>query len=148
MCLITTQKKAVITTRKMTVYKFMEVRNGIVYSLHYSAHQWELGKLYKTVIKDDVDWCAADGIDMSWLDENHYGWRCNKAIQKKLKCIGAGFHAIATKKRLLESMHDGGCYEEASIYKCTIPAGSEIYKDATGLIVSNQIIVESKYEVE
>jgi hypothetical protein len=54
---------------------------------------------------------------------------------KGLVAYGRGFHFIRTIDRADDLRY------AIDIYKCTIPAGAEIYYDATGLGVTNKIII-------
>jgi len=135
MCLITTQKKPLIAKKDITVYKLLDPN----YKSPYTYYQYKPGKLVKAKIKDSHEWCGFDSIDQAWLDEHYPTWfesaRDHKPL-KSLKCIGSGLHSAATEDRLYGTKAKG-----EMIVKCTIPKGSEYYKDATGLRVSNQLIV-------
>lgn len=131
MCLITTQKKPLIADKDMVVYKTLQddLRSVFTY------FQYTLGHLHKQKIKSSSSWSAYDDGDAGWLDGNYPGWRDLSNVRKKLKCLGAGFHSALSKDRLYV---DGG---EVTV-KCVVPKGSEYYVDATGLCISNQIIIK------
>jgi hypothetical protein len=130
MCLITTQKRAKTADKDMTVYKCL-VPSGDKLKAVYRYFFYEYGVLYTTKIKKGNDWCCFDDKDRTWLDENFPLWQNGKKTD--LISLGEGFHSAKTRKRLKDNGED--------IFRCTIPAGSKYYEDATGLIISNQLIV-------
>jgi hypothetical protein len=127
MCLITTQKEPLTAERDMTVYKSMQ-SGGLSLFQHF---QYTPDKLYETKIRESKEWCAFDSLDTAWLDKNYPFW--NHGNRAELKCLGRGFHSALKKSRLKEI--------KGLVVRCTIPKGSEDYLDATGLCVSNQIIL-------
>jgi len=135
MCLITTQKKPKKARKDMLVYKALRECSETIASSVYECHKYILGELYTVQIQQDNDWTAADQDDQAWLTRNYPNW--NHGTETELICIGAGYHASTTPKRIQKWFTE-------PIYECTIPKGSEYYEDATGLIVSNQIIINKK----
>jgi len=137
MCLITTQKEPLITEEEITVYKLM----GIDGRSPCQYFQYTFDKLFKTDITDlppDSPANCFDGMDGAWLSNHFPEWSLINHRRSDLKYVEKGFHCAFEKSRLtllLRSMH------ERYIASCTIPKGSEYYKDATGLCVFNQIIV-------
>ena len=138
MCLITEQKKAIRTTEDMIVWKVMEGNRSTCKGFGY-----EVNKLYKTRMKQDYSFVKyGDSMVRSSYKEifrlvnDHDGdvstWKKSGFI-----AIGSGFHSCATKARA-EIMRVFSNYDLRSFL---IPAGSLIYKDRTGLIVSNQIMM-------
>jgi len=73
----------------------------------------------------------------------------NEALRDRdvLFSVNAGFHACETFERAKIYDHNQrveGYGLGANLYSCYIPAGAEVYRDATGLITSNQIIIGDK----
>lgn len=137
MCLITTQKESLIAKRDKKVYKIM--KPDLISP--FQGFKYRYDKLYSTKIQkeDRFYWSCMDDVDETYLDNNHPGWKDGKLPE--LICIGSGIHSALTKKRLqltVDSMYHS---KMMVIIKCTIPKGSEYYLDATGLVVSNQIII-------
>ena len=139
MCLVTNQKKAKILKEDLTVYKIVVNRNGKIYAWMYDDYQYEVNKLYKQSM-------SVDNIPGSVMDEWVYyayniktkNWKNSKFKKyRNLNHIHEGFHSSLTIERL-------GNVNETAIYRCVIPKGSEVFKDKTGLIVSNQIILKEK----
>jgi hypothetical protein len=143
MCLITEQKKAKIANEDIVCYKTMDVSSeGVLYS-PYMGFNYELNKVYKERLCFSHTGCSFDDLtDEKYKGPEYYKFYadCGDAsiALKKLGLIeiGEGFHAALTKKRL--SIKKIG----KKIFQCKIPKGSRYYTDATGLIVSNQIIIE------
>ncbi len=62
-----------------------------------------------------------------------------------LKSFGKGFHSIATEERTLSYKDElYPVYPQCNVFSCIIPKGSEIYRDATGLIISNKLIIKER----
>lgn len=134
MCLITTQKTAKIAEEDIVVYKGLMQLSETECKSIYQWWVYTLGQLYKTEIQEDDEWCAYDSKATTFLNSQFRGWS-NGEQEHVLKCIGPGYHACITLDRLPN---------DNNIYQCTIPKGSEYYVDATGLIVSNQIIINKR----
>ena len=144
MCLITKQTKSTILTEDMIVYKkIMSIQEGL-YSCLFNF-QWELGKLYQTTIEESDEFTFHDrlskhtmlrfcGMSENNIKTTHHSDLKDFLIENAAKCYGAGFHSATYKSRLK-------LFRRQYVYECTIPAGSEIYNDNTGLIISNQIII-------
>jgi hypothetical protein len=162
MCLITAQKEALIAEQDITVYKLLKVKelerhDGSV-TIEYLAPYWDshynLGTLYKTTIKEILednycDKCAFDESDRLVLDslfkdsDGRANWSppCYSGKEPAdAKYFGAGYHACTTMERLTGPDY----YGETKIFECTIPAGSEYYLNPSGLIISNQIIINKQ----
>ena len=138
MCLITEQKKPKIAENDMIVYKVLKA------SLYtpYQSFRYELGELYETTIKNSTEWTAFDLKDAEWLNDHYPKWKDGDFCAiTELKCIGQGFHSTLEPERLFNVAH-----YEGEIYECTIPKGSEYYVNATGMCVSNQIIVNRQMD--
>lgn len=136
MCLITKQKKAKIAKKDITVYKKVNLYSDKITS-EVRKFEYEIEKEYTTVLTPKSIAGLSIGTDFTMYDE-----AVNKAYpisslyeyvipsNVNLNVISEGFHAFKRKDR---------CYYNAI---CTIPKGSEYFEDATGLIVSNQIIIK------
>lgn len=131
MCLITAQKEAIILTEDLIVYKSF---SSNLWAL-YQYFQYEINKLYKTELTFNdgkynpcFDSMTARHLEIMY----HSQWYSISLFNLGLIAVVEGFHSAATEDRL------GGEY---NIRRCLIPAGSEVFYDETGLIVSNQIIV-------
>ena len=162
MCLVTAQKEAMIAEQDITVYKLLKVREynkdnespRIDYYAPYWDFHYNLGELYKTTIEEIPedhygDKCAFDESDRLVLDDlfkdsdGRANWSPSRYSGKEpatdVKYFGAGYHACTTVERLTADY-----YGETKIFECTIPAGSEYYLNPSGLIVSNQIIINKQ----
>jgi hypothetical protein len=142
MCLITTQKKPSTAEEDIIVFKSLIKTNDKTATIPFQKYNYELGTLYKTKIKGSNAWLASDRIDADWLNTHHPDWHYGT---DELICLGEGYHATLTKQRAYILLN----FADSYLYQCTIPKGSKYYKDATGLIVSNQIIINQiieKYE--
>lgn len=135
MCLITRQKKALIADEDITVFKILTEKNYSIYQLF----KYKLGKTYTEKIKHSKTWCCLGILDVVWLESNY---PCGWVREPDLICLGKGFHSIdnleSAKYVLMESS------EYHKIYECTIPKGSEYYKDAVGFMISNSLIVNKQ----
>ncbi len=130
MCLITSQKEPLIVTRNKIVYKFL-IHDGPeeCHSI-YNSMYYKIGKEYKTKVMQDKDICCYDEHDRAYLDKYYNGWMSNLK-KHKLISIGPGYHSM-TLPRARKALNSG---EEGSVYKCTIPKGTELYIGFTGLMV-------------
>lgn len=132
MCLITEQQKPLIAAEDMTVYKLLRDNKS-----RHQFFEYEFDKLYQTTIEESGEWCCADNVDSSYLDELCPNWFL-EPFPTSLKCFGQGYHSYLTIERLKRS----SLYKsDAEIFKCTIPKGSEYYLNPTDLVISNQIII-------
>lgn len=129
MCLITTQKKPLVATEDIKVYKLLNKDMSTL----YVDYRYKPDILLKTQVRQSDDWSCFDDIDYDYLNKNFKGWTRG---HKELKCFGQGFHAALSIKRFLKTKSKSDI-----IFPATVPKGSRYYLDATGLIVSNQIIV-------
>ncbi len=134
MCLITTQKKASIAKEDILVFKLLSPTSSFDAKSPFHEHTYSLYKRQDTVITEDTDWTTFDEIDIRWLDTNYPNW-C-EGENSELKCFGQGFHSAISYERLV----DRYAFID-TVYECIIPAGSEYYKNDTGLVISNAIIV-------
>lgn len=149
MCLVTNQQKAKIAKKDIHVFKVMIPTNDpmLVRSLIYQ-YGWYLGKVEKTdiVVKGKVSkhrqlhvWDSIAGrAYFKYEDMGQLTVRTNKPLWPRTILITEGFHSALSYDRVKET--------SALIYEAVIPAGSEYYKDKTGLIVSNQLMIVKEHE--
>ena len=150
MCLITKQSKPTILTEDMVVYKSLYIKTTYFLNLKFKFLQkqkilsiyykniWKLHCLYKTNITETYssdelrfyDICAYDTYINNICTINQLP---QLIYNGTLHSYSTGFHTADTAERAKEIGY--------SVFKCIIPAGSEIYKDDSGLIVSNQLIL-------
>lgn len=141
MCLITKQKKPTKLTKDLTVYKKVDLINNVPHSAH-NNFKWEINKLYSTKMLPSTEIKMHDELvnDCYSLHDLTYEYVEKEKLKilkdKKLVAIGHGFHSAKNIDRFIY-----GCWGRNVFVECTIPKGSLIYKDKTGLIVSNQIIM-------
>lgn len=144
MCLITQYKTPQILENDLIVYKEMKYYDSYKNPLssYHQGFTYELNKLYSTTIT------FGSGTPISWQS---YDIKSANAITSFLKgritdgqmvedvliCIVEGFHFFFTPERIPNHSYS----HVRKIVECTVPAGSIIYKDSTGLGVSNQIIL-------
>lgn len=133
MCLITNQKEAITLTEDLIVYKNLLKSEENLWAI-YQDFRYDKNKLYETEFSfNNNSPSYFDEPDSVYLDEHYTGWRFGDIMNLNLIGVECGFHAALTKERL---SHINGI-----TYKCLIPAGSEVYYNPTGLIVSNKIII-------
>ena len=129
MCLITEQTKPEILKEDLIVYKILYYGN----LSYFRKFVWEKGKMERQKMDPKI-------INTS----DHYNGKytfCDDISQavydngNKYTCISYGFHAFVTKKRA------GMLYTYGTeIHKFLIPAGAQVFRDKTGLIVSNKMM--------
>ena len=127
MCLVTFQRKPKILKKDLRVYKAVIMYDDEIHSTYYDF-TWEKGKLYtEKLLIEKFPFKSVEHYDSIVFD--HY----NTTSKYKLTCISDGFHAALNEQRLKNSPYD--------IMEFLIPKGSEVYYDATGLVVSNQMML-------
>lgn len=143
MCLITTQKVALVATEEIEVAKSFILREDNRLESAMQNYIYPSLTPPKVEIRDSSEWCVAAPEDSDYLRNNGFGedsveWGKNP----KLKCLGEGYHSVrntySNRKRLYYSPYEPDTY---TIRVCIIPIGSEYYEDALGNIVSDQIII-------
>jgi hypothetical protein len=155
MCLITKQKRPEILKEDLIVYKELNncwdsTTNDYEIKSCLTSFKYELGVLYQTEIKeseiprnfDTIAW-NLNFKPMSQKDRDllyeQYSRLSDSTSDVRFfqelgyKVYGAGFHSFESKYRTNDIN-----------YECVIPAGSEVYRDKSGLIVSNQIIIKHR----
>jgi hypothetical protein len=140
MCLITTQSEPEILEEDLIVYKILD----IMLRAKHVYFMYSIGKLYKTKIEETDDikfydmFARFHVIEIGPMEEDYDRAGLKVVIDKyNLKCYGPGFHSFETIDR------DNGINVE-----CTIPKGSEVYRDGSGLLISNQIIINRKISIQ
>lgn len=134
MCLITEEKETRITDEDIICYKIL---NHDLTSTT-TNYQYVLNKLNETKITmEEMSRGRFMSSDSCWAD-----WKATERyifeFDNILNVVSEGFHSFLTLERLFIWVMPN------KVYKCLIPAGSEIITDDTGLIVSNQIIILEK----
>lgn len=128
MCLVTTDATIKIAKKDMIVYKLGTMSfSGKYFISEMQNYTYLLGVLNTCVISEP----DADGQYYDQLVFDYYQDLSNK------KYITIGFHSAKKKDRL-------SGYSFTQIVKCTIPKGSQYIEDKTGLVVSNQIIINKE----
>ena len=130
MCLITRQKKAKILKKDLIIFKTVNVYNDVIQSVCQSHFKWIANKLEKVNLNIKS---VHNTKDRFYTDEG-----TQKIYEKLSQCvsISEGFHAALTPDRPI-------CIEwdYVEVKEFLIPAGSEVFYNATGLIVSNQMMM-------
>ena len=141
MCLITNQLVPTKTTKDITVYKQMSIReydNKIL--SHIRNYEYKLNKLYKVRMSK-----SKIGNYSNYSSQEHYrdytkpyrtidyNGSNRIIIDKSYTFIQKGFH-FYTKLALADTIHTG-------IVECIIPKNSLVYYDEVGQGVSNRIII-------
>ena len=152
MCLITKQKEPIVLEKDMVVYKLG--RKVVVYKIGevattstgsveimrtvHQVHEYILGELNTTEIRcTERDRETASLYDNKALLHYHSNLFKNGYLLSHFISIGPGFHWATTVERIL-----AGISGEEDIYKCIVPAGSQVYFDETHLGVSDKLIVK------
>jgi hypothetical protein len=132
MCLVTKQKKATITKRDIFVYKAVRIEmygeRETVHSPYYN-HSWGREVLFTTELGISRKLIQTCDFYDSTAYSNYIEYEEN---ENPLTLISHGFHFAFSKKRLVE---------EPEVRKFLIPKGSSVFKDNSGLGVSNQIML-------
>lgn len=138
MCLVTTQKKQYYTKKDMVVYKEVRFYDDNVVKSPYEYFFYEIGKLYETKFSFlNYGYCY-DVIAEYDFDEI----RINRI---PFKIIAEGFHSFSNIDRIpLHLKMPPALDYPVRLYECVIPKGSQYFKDRTGLIVSNKIIIKKQ----
>ena len=133
MCLITKQKKPIITKKDLIVYKTLCQD----YSATNFRFSYILGVLYfqKLVYDNEPKTYMGEKV----MKEYGFNHRDFETICKNLTNVHDGFHFYRTKKRALEHKN-----RDEIIVSCFIPKGSEVFYDKTKLGVTNQIKIIDK----
>ena len=140
MCLITNQKEPEILEEDLIVFKVLKDNlKSPLQGFRYSKN-----KLYENEIEESEDPSFADNESQNLYDKG--GLSMQEVLEiHDLKALGKGFHSITTEKRALSYINQFySGYLWFKVFSCIIPKGSEIYRDATGLIISNKLIIKER----
>ena len=148
MCLITEQKEPIITKEETIGYKVLN-RDLSSISQHF---KYEYNKLYVTKIKHSSNPRYPSQKSMDYYINKYKGHVIqikynpdnnkiinNNVINNNVIALGQGYHYYTSYDEAIISFM---CIERKIIVKCIIPANSEVYYDAIGNAVSNQIIIK------
>lgn len=142
MCLITKQKRVGVLGKDMKVYKVVR-KYGETYCSPIQSFEWEWDTLYETDmgIKRNVPYPSLFfGEKYSFVDkaavEGYLGFR------GRLTVIHEGFHAYTTRKRINHEHWKQSIENYSDVLCFTIPAEAKVFRDATGLIVSDKMILK------
>ena len=141
MCLITEQKEAEILKEDLRVYKRFTI------ALKFDNH--ELILPWSTYFRDKIEYKVGQLHKQQMRVDNIFeSAHDNKASEfyvimgwRNLTHVHDGFHSALTLERLGKNE-----WKDFADYCCIIPKGSEVFRDKTGLIVSNQIILKEKID--
>ena len=129
MCLITEQKRVKILKEDLTVYKIIyDSPWGL--QAYIKRFYYKIGVVYEQKL-------GVDNIPDSYYGEevvNVYNLDSSLFGSEHLTHVHEGFHFTTNPKRI-----KGHCSFSKKVYECTVPKGSHVYFDKTGLGVSNQI---------
>jgi len=126
MCLITEQTKPEITTKDIVVWKVLKNMLSITFPA-----KWTRGKLKRAKLNWKNSICPDS---RAFFDNRSYDAYRDTT---EFIIVSTGLHAFCTKNRNPFCME----FNNYKLHKMLIPAGSKIFKDKTGLIVSNQMIL-------
>jgi len=131
MCTITQWKKPRRTNRDIVCYKTgCRAEDKFVSGIR--SFEYTLNELYEAPLEESFepeDICPADYVET----EYYRGF-----TEETLRYIASGFHACLTVRGAEQNK---GIFADTRV-RCVVPKGSLYYKDRTGLIVSNRMIVE------
>jgi len=137
MCLITEQIKPTLLKEDMVVFKSL-IDKGTYASAPLFDFDYEFDQLYEVEMKiDNIFESYADNkVEKAYLLNFCGKGKEREEYLKKYTHVHDGFHSFTIPDRMI--------FSNTEIFQCTIPAGSLVLEDKTGLIVSNKIIIHSK----
>lgn len=140
MCLITNQKEPEILKEDLIVYKVLHENLGSpIQRFKYSKNT-----LYENEIEESKYPSFADNESQNFYNKRDLSMQKMLEIHD-LKAFGKGFHSVTTEKRALNYKNQIYTIDpKYNVFSCIIPKGSEIYRDATGLIISNKLIIKER----
>ena len=163
MCLITKQKKPIILTEDITVYKILGVRKDGSYYSSIRKFSYILNQCYVTAITKSQKGLYNDSIAVKFYekfeDVEAELLKEFKNIAKGEDSIGVnfyvevvvcneGFHFYTDLPRIMKIIENFYSFpKKYHIMACTVPKGSEVYYDETGLGVANKIIIQNKVDI-
>ena len=131
MCLVTRQIKPITTKEDLVVFKYVRINEDkSVWSCYYPDEPWKKGELKTTELYSERR--LPKGV-ITFDYETDFVYKDAAFVKQDefITSISKGFHAALTKKRL-KNLH---------CRKFLIPKGSKVFKDSTGLIVSNKMML-------
>ena len=145
MCLVTTQEKAKITKKDIIVYKQLSINkehdDGIRYMSPYRNamyHKKQLNTVTLSMEKRTV--MPRDCFD-DYVTIKYDVFGSFDITKKEYTVVSVGFHSALTYYRLYKMYANEQRDRIYPIRRFLIPRGSQVFYNATGLIVSNQIIM-------
>ena len=142
MCLITEQKETEILKEDLIVYKRFKLYKGEIRPWcrrFYEKFIYNVGKIHKQPL----------GIDNHY--ESHHDSQVVNAYPSWQSAsythVHEGFHAALTYERLGKKGERRNNDTNVAVdydYVCIIPKGAKVFKDKTGLIVTNTIILKEE----
>lgn len=153
MCLPTKQQRPIKIKKDLTVYKLVKISsNKKLVRSEMQNFLYEIGIKYESeisiskrvlILYDDklINAMGFDGILPMEKEEI--------AERENWSFIDIGFHSALKPSRFEDGLEYWKNYPvdvKAAVAECTVPKGSLIYKGPTGLIVSNQIIINKILE--
>lgn len=146
-------KKPITLTKDLVVYKLLG--EGMKAPMH--MYYYIPNHRHSTNFSFNETFRFADNVVRNYMREKYpsvfeihnliyrtyyeIGYQANElknALKKEVLSVCQGFHSASSIKRLIDCR-----YDYYNTYQAVIPKGSTIYKDETGLIVSNHIVIIS-----
>jgi hypothetical protein len=134
MCLLTIEKEPTILTEDLVVYKKMKIEpDGTFRSIFYDK-KWRRGLIYSTKLQiekygdyfDDIAYDEYKKAGIIIKTEDTFSYR------KDARWVSEGFHWFAEQT-------ERGIW--GTLVKCIVPAGAKVYRDVSGLGVSDKLKV-------
>lgn len=141
MCLMLRRdSKEKVLKEDLIVYKVLRKSSAKLVSNHDHYYIYKLGELNEGhIVREQYQ----NNFDQVFADSVAYRKYCDAIRYERFDCYRIGFHSIESIDRVMEGGHyDEDDAEIQALVKCTIPKGSTIARDETGLIVSNKIIIK------
>ena len=135
MCLVTEQKRVKILKEDLIVYKvvYPSVNDLDHVKAIHMGFRYTIGKLYEQKLRiDNIPDSYADAV----VGDHYKFWGDFHNIASKMTNVHNGFHFYCSINRAQKSL-----LYRTILVKCTVPKGSRVYFDATGLGAANQIII-------
>lgn len=148
MCLLTATEVPSLVEKDLQVFKLFQP--GTTITVHREFF-YTLNQLFQTDMLLSRDGTPSDQTSQDATFEidpegfpDFFSNRFRLSVGCTYNFVGQGFHAYETEARARLGIEDleeqrGGSFEMRT---AIIPAGSLVYRDNTGLIVSNQIIIK------
>jgi hypothetical protein len=152
MCLLKLKSPGEKLTKSLTVWKILRLkpndRTRLLPAYYPRAKfSYTPGRVYRTQLKKTVEsvhrLACFDSLAIrakAELIEEHGA--------RQIEGWTQGFHSAQTVARLLDASDHGRLeawqerHPELVIYECTIPVGSTVHRDSTGLLISSRIVID------